>query len=266
MGNNKSIDIGSIEYERINSIAKLTLSREKYHNSLTYEMYKQLEGLLDLLKDDETIKVLVIQGAGKKSFASGTDIKHFKGFTGKDGVDYENTISRIIKKLEIFPKPTIAAINGYAVGSGLIIATACDLRYATKKSSFGAPIAKTLGNCLSIDNYKRISRELGIMATKEMLYTGRLMPAEEAKSAGFVTDIFEEENFIKKTMGIAKTIEENAYSTVNATKTAFNRMLKTEGINSQQNFDDIIYDVYNSDYFSEGVQAHLEKRSPVWKK
>lgn len=263
---NKAVDRGSIIHERINSIVKITLSRTKFHNSLTIEMYKQLEELLDRLKGDDSVKVLMIRGDGEKAFASGTDIKHFKNFTGNDGVEYERTIDRIVKKLENFPKPTIAAINGYAIGGGLIIVTACDLRYATVKSKFGAPIAKTLGNCLSLDNYKRISKEIGIMPTKEMLYTGRLINGEEGKTLGFITDIFEEKDFFEKIIEIAKKIEQNAPSTINATKTAFNRLRESEEENLNVDFKDVIYKVYNSDYFREGVDAYLEKRSPQWDK
>lgn len=266
MSNNKIMDTGSVKIERDNSIVQLILSRPKFLNSLTVDMYKQLEELLDKLKDDDSVRVLIIRGAGEKSFSAGTDITHFKGFTGEDGIEYERTIDRVIKKLEEFPKPTIAAVKGYAVGGGLIIATACELRYATSKTKFGAPMAKTLGNCLSLNNYSRISREIGIMPTKRMLYTGCMIFAKEAKKLGFVTDIFEEENFFEKTNEIAKTIEGNAFSTINATKIAFSRLQKNQEMNSSLDFDDIIYNVYDSECFSEGVAAHIEKRSPIWDK
>lgn len=263
--NDKASHAGSVEQERINSIVKLTLSRPKFHNSLTTKMYEQLEELLDKLKDDDSISVLIIRGAGEKAFAAGTDINHFKDFTGNDGIEYERTIDRIIKKIEGFPKPTIAAINGYAIGGGLIIVTACDLRYTTNKSEFGIPIAKTLGNCLSLDNYIRVSKEFGVMTTKEMLYTGRLLSAEEARNKGVITDIFEEKNLFEKTLEIAKKIESNATSTVEATKIAFNKINQREERKSTIEFEEVIYNVYASEDFHEGVSAYVSKRKPNWK-
>lgn len=263
---NQTTDNGSVKQKRINSIVELTLSRPKFHNSLTMKMYEQLESLLNKLVDDDSIKVLMIRGAGEKAFAAGTDINHFKGFTGNDGIEYERTVDRVVKKLEEFPKPTIAAINGYAIGGGLVIVTACDLRYATRKSEFGIPIAKTLGNCLSLDNYLRVSKEFGVMTTKEMLYTGRLISAEEARSRGVITEIFEEENVFEKTLEIAKKIESNATSTIEATKIAFNTINKKEERKSSNEFEDVIYNVYASEDFHEGVSAYIEKRKPKWKK
>ncbi len=263
---NQTIDNGSVKQKRVNSIVELILSRPKFHNSLTMQMYEQLESLLDKLKNDDSTKVLIIRGAGEKAFAAGTDINHFKGFTGNDGIEYERTIDRVVKKLEEFPKPTIAAINGYAIGGGLALVTACDLRYATKKSKFGVPIAKTLGNCLSLDNYSRISRELGVMTTKEMLFTGRLLNAIDAEEKGFLTDILEEENFFEKTLDIAKKIGNNATSTIEATKIAFNIINQSEETKSTKEFEDVIYKVYASEDFHEGVSAYIEKRKPKWKK
>lgn len=263
---NQTIDNGSVKHKRINSIVELTLSRPKYHNSLTMQMYEQLESLLDKLVEDDSIRILMIRGAGEKAFAAGTDINHFKGFTGNDGIDYERTIDRVVKKLEEFPKPTIATINGYAIGGGLVIVMACDLRYATRKSEFGIPIAKTLGNCLSLDNYIRVANEFGVMTTKEMLYTGRLISAEEAKGKEVITEVFDETNIFEKTLEIAKKIESNARSTIEATKLAFNTINRSKERALSKEFEAVIYSVYASEDFHEGVIAYLEKRSPKWKK
>lgn len=265
MSDKDNIEVGSVILERFGAVAQLTLSRPSALNAMTWTMYQQLEEHLTILAEDATIRVLVIRGDGDKALAAGTDISQFKDFTGKDGINYENKIDRIINKLAEFPKPTIAAVHGYAIGGGMIISTVCDLRYATPKARFGAPMARTLGNCLSLDNYQRLAEELGLMRTKELLYTARLISAEEAFSIGFLTDIFEIEDFFQKVLEIADKISENAPLTVDSTKEAFNRLGKNKRlINSEDEFADIISKVYGSKDFAEGVTAYMEKRSPVW--
>jgi enoyl-CoA hydratase/carnithine racemase len=209
--------------------------------------------------------VLVIRGDKDKALAAGTDISQFQGFSGEDGVNYEKRIDRVMNKLEQFSKPTIAAVNGVAVGGGMLIATACDLRYATSKSRFGAPMARTLGNCLSLDNYQRLVNEVGPMRTKEMLYTARLISAEEALSIGFLTDMFEEEAFFENVLEIAAKIGERAPLTIQATKKAFKFMKKSGGEKRNQEYEKVISKVYGSQDFAEGVSAYLEKRKPVWR-
>ncbi|MDQ0218076.1 enoyl-CoA hydratase [Peribacillus cavernae] len=259
-------DVGRVILERFGAVAQLTLSRPSALNAISWEMYEQLEKHLTTLADDTTTRVLVIRGGGDKAFAAGTDINQFKDFTGQDGLDYESKMDRIINKLANFPKPTIAAIHGYAIGGGMIISTACDLRYATPKARFGAPMARTLGNCLSLANYQRLVQELGSMRTKELLYTSRVISAEEAFSIGFLTAIFDEEDIFQKVLDIASQISKNAPLTVGATKEALCRLNKYNGLNiSEQEFDDVVSEVYGSKDFAEGVSAYLEKRSPVWR-
>jgi enoyl-CoA hydratase/carnithine racemase len=177
---------GAVLLEQTGSIAQLLLSRPSSLNALTWTMYAQLEAHLNKLAEDAAIRVIVIRGDGD-AFAAGTDISQFQGFTGQDGIQYERRIDRMIHLLESMPMPVIAAIHGYAVGGGLLIAAACDLRYATPAAKFGAPMARTLGNCLSLDSYRRIVREIGPMRTKELLFTSRLFSADEALQAGFLT-------------------------------------------------------------------------------
>lgn len=253
----ENINNGKVLLETCDSVAIITLSRPEALNALTWEMYEQLDKHLDNLQNDSSIRVVIIRGDKNKSLAVGTDINQFQGFTGEDGVNYEKRIDKIMTKLEEFPKPTIAAVNGFAVGGGMLIATSCDLRYATPNSRFGAPMARTLGNCLSLDNYRRLSEAVGAMRTKELLYTARLIPADEALSIGFLTEIFEEERFFNNVMEVATKISNHAPLTIKATKESF----KTA---SHDKFEKIIFNVYDSKDFAEGVNAYIEKRKPNW--
>jgi len=260
-----SAEDGAVLLERIGGVALLTLSRPTALNAMTWTMYRQLAAHLDELAASPTARVIVIQGAGHRAFAAGTDIGQFQGFTGADGIAYEERMEQVISRLAHFPQPTIAAIEGYAVGGGLVMATACDLRYATPTARFGAPIARTLGNCLSLQNCQRLVEAFGAMRTKDMLFTGRLLSADEALQAGFLTTIFDEAQLLPRVLAIAAEIAENAPLTIWATKEALRRLREADAARlTAIPFADVVTRVYGSQDFQEGVRAHLEKRRPLW--
>jgi enoyl-CoA hydratase/carnithine racemase len=252
---------GAVLLERTGAVAMLTLSRPGALNALTWAMYEQMASHLDSLAGDDAIRVVIVRGAGK-AFASGTDISQFIGFTGRDGIAYEKKMEAVIDGLYNFPKPVIGAIHGYAVGAGIVLSCACDLRYATPTTRFGAPIARTLGNCLSIKNYQRLVDCFGPMRAKEMLLTGQLLPASEALQCGFLTAIIEEERLFAHVQEIAQQISKLAPLTLWATKEAHRRLYAPE---ENTAFDDVVMRVYDSQDFAEGVRAYLEKRKPQWR-
>lgn len=251
---------GTVLLEKTGMVAMMTLSRPGALNALTSSMYEQLRVHLEHLHSDNAIHVLIIRGAGK-AFASGSDITEFQGFTSKQGAIYERKVATVIEGLYHFPKPVIAAIHGYAVGAGALIASVCDLRYATPTSRFGAPIARTLGNCLSIKNYEHLTTAFGAMRAKEMLFTGQLLSAQDALRCGFLTAIVEEERVYAHVLEIAQQISNNAPLTLWATKEAQRRLTMTP---ANTHFEDVMTRIYNSRDFAEGVQSYLEKRKPLW--
>jgi enoyl-CoA hydratase/carnithine racemase len=255
-------DEGAVLLEQSGPIATLTLARPAALNALSWAMYGQLQEHLARLAADESLRVLIVRGSGK-AFAAGTDIQQFRGFTGEDGIAYERHMEEILSGLYSFPRPTIAAVHGYAVGAGLVIATACDLRYASPSSRFGAPIARTLGNCLSIQNYRRVARAFGAMRAKEMLFTGRLLSAAEALQCGFLTAIYEEVQLFEQVFEVARQISANAPLTLWAAKEADRRLAAAEA-DIDIPYDDVVSRVYGSQDFREGVSAYLEKRKPQW--
>lgn len=254
---------GAVLLEQRGAVAVITLSHSTALNALTWKMYEELEAHLTRVGTDETIRTVIIRGDGTRAFAAGTDIHQFEGFSGVDGITYEQRMDTIIDRLSAIPQPVLAAVYGYAVGAGLIIATACDLRYATPEARFGAPMARTLGNCLSLKNYQRLARSLGPMRTKELLFTSRLLSADEALQCGFLTSIIDEEHLFTHVLEIANRISALAPLTIWATKEAFKR-IESAGENDTLSFDDVLDRVYGSRDFAEGVQAHKEKRRPAW--
>ncbi|GAC1349473.1 MAG: enoyl-CoA hydratase/isomerase family protein [Ktedonobacteraceae bacterium] len=254
-------DEGAVLLEQRGHIATTKLSRPAALNALTWTMYQQMDAHLEHLHADATTHAIIIQGEGK-AFAAGTDIQQFQGFTGEDGIAYEHTIEAIVERLYAITKPTIAAIHGYAVGAGLVIASVCDLRYATPASRFGVPIARTLGNCITLKNYRHLVDSFGAMRTKEMLFTGGLLTAADALRCGFLTAIADEEKLVTHVTEVAQQISSLAPLTIWSVKEAQRRLNAAE---EAIDFDDVVARIYSSSDFAEGVQAYLEKRKPHWR-
>src|ERR1700741_4812063 len=181
-----------ILYELRDGIGRITFNRPQARNAFTFAMYERLPAICDEANRDRTIKVLVLQGAGDKAFASGTDINQFRAFTTpQHALDYEARIDRGLTELEQCRVPTVAAINGACTGGGAGIAACCDLRIGTKTVKMGFPIARTLGNCLSMSSLSRLTALIGPARVKDIIFTARLVGAEEAAAAGLLGEVVE---------------------------------------------------------------------------
>ena len=245
-------------------IAMLTFNRPKARNALTWAMY---QGLLDACEAVDTqpeLKVLVIRGAGGRAFAAGTDIAQFTEFrTGEDGIDYEQRLDAAIERLERVSKVTIAQVQGVATGGGCAIALACDLRVCTPDAKFGMPIARTLGNCLSITNSARLIDLLGPARYKDLLITGRLMDADEAATLGLVSRLAEADGVTDATRELALTVAAHAPITIAVAKEMLRRIQESRRPPAAVG-EDLIRRCYGSADFREGVEAFLAKRAPRW--
>ena len=166
-------------------VASVIFDRPLARNAMTWAMYEQLGNICRQLQTNSSVRVVTLQGAGGEAFVAGTDIEQFKAFSsGDDGVAYERTIDKGISLIESLPMPTVAVISGWTIGGGLAIATACDFRIATPESRFGVPIARTLGNCLSMSNLARLRAAFGTQRVKRMLLLAELLSADEALACG----------------------------------------------------------------------------------
>jgi enoyl-CoA hydratase/carnithine racemase len=243
-------------------IVTLTFNRPEARNALTWSMYERLHQTCEEVDADDSVRVLVLRGAGGKAFVAGTDISQFKAFqTAEDGIEYERDGERRIGRLERVRKPEIAQVQGYAVGGGFGIAAACDLRIATPDARFGVPIARTLGNCLSMEAYSRFLDLFGPSRLKELILTARLISAEEARVAGFVHEIVPPEEIDGRVRALAEEIAGHAPITLWVTKEAIRRIQEQRRLSGGE---DLISITYTSADFREGVHAFLEKRKPRW--
>lgn len=250
-------------YDVRGGIGHVTFNRPQARNAMTFPMYERLAEICIEANADPAIKALVITGAGEKAFAAGTDISQFRAFrTPEDALDYEARIDRVLGTLERCGVPTIAAIGGACTGGGAGIAFCCDLRIATVNARFGFPIARTLGNCLSMSNYARLVGLIGPARVKDIIFTARLVEAEEARAIGIVSEILPDHQALAaRAEALARLVASHAPLTLKATKEALRRLKEkaSEGMEK-----DLILMCYMSQDFREGMEAFLNKRVPVW--
>ncbi len=251
-------------YEIKDGVGRITFNRPYARNAFTFRMYERLEEICQQAQDDSSVRVLVLTGAGDKAFAAGTDISEFKRFsTATDALDYEARIDRVLSALECSRVPTIAAIAGACTGGAATIAACCDLRIGAANARFGIPIARTLGNCLSMSNYVRLAALLGPARVKDIIFTARLIGAEEARAIGLLSEVLPDYAALQSRADeLARTVALQAPLTLRVTKEALRRIKEKM---SPEEDRDLILMCYMSGDFREGMDAFLNKRTPNWK-
>jgi enoyl-CoA hydratase len=216
---------GHVHLSIDNHVAAILIDRPEARNAMTWAMYDTLGKICTEIAGNPQIRVATIRGAGGEAFVAGTDIEQFRSFdSGEDGIRYEQTIDAMIARIERLPVPTLAIVEGWAIGGGLAIAAACDFRIATPTASFGVPIARTLGNCLSMAN--------------------------NAEAAALD----------ERAAAICARLAANAPATMRASKEAIRRLVG-DGL---PNGEDLVRLCYGSRDFKIGVEAFMEKKRPVW--
>ena len=242
-------------------IAWLTFNRPEARNAMTFGMYRRLGEICRA--PDPRMKVLILRGAGDKAFVSGTDIAQFRSFKSpKDALEYEAMMDSVFDALEDLPVPTLAAIQGACTGGGAGIAAACDLRLGAPSAKFGFPIARTLGNTLSLRNHARLAALIGVTRTKDILFLARLMDAQEMRAIGLLNELTSEADLYARATEVARTLLEHAPLTLRAAKEALNRIVRHWA--PPGGGDDFVVRNYMSADFREGIESFLAKRKPRW--
>jgi len=254
---------GLVLYEVESAIAYVTFNRPQARNALTFAMYERVEQLCDDVNHSDGVRVMVLRGAGGH-FAAGTDISQFRTFsTGEDAVSYERQQDRVMAHIESVAKPTIAAIEGVAAGGGAMMAVSCDLRIMARSARIGIPVARTLGNCLSIRNAQRLVNLMGAANAKKLIFTAGLLTADEALRAGLATDVVDDAAFAVSVKEMAERIAQHAPVTLRVTKEQARRIQARQLI-AEDAADDLVVETYMSHDFHEGVRSFLEKRPARW--
>ena len=253
---------GAVRFAIEGSIASVTFDRPEARNAMTWAMYESLVAICERLRGDASVRVVRFRGAGGEAFVAGTDIAQFQSFTsGEDGVAYERRIDAAIGLLASLPMPTVAVVEGWAIGGGLAIATACDFRLATPGTRFGVPIARTLGNCLSIANVARLVAAFGRPRVQRLLLAAELLTADEAQAAGYLTEIVPPADIDAAADTLCHKLAALAPVTQAVSKETLERLLARE----LPEAEDLIRRCYGSDDFHEGVAAFVGKRHPAWR-
>jgi len=249
--------------EQADRVAVVTVDRLEARNAMTFPMYDALHDLCGRLDSDASVRVVILRGAGDKAFVSGTDIRQFQTFkTREDALGYEARISRVLTRIAGLSKPTIAMVQGDAVGGGLFMSLACDVRLAAEHARFGAPIARTLGNFAAPASLALLVATVAPVRAREMILTARLIAAPEAKTLGLVDEVHALAALEGRARELAARLSEHAPLTMAAVKEATRRYIA--GV-APKDLEDLILACYLSEDFQEGVRAFLEKRKANWK-
>ena len=252
---------GRVHLDVEGAIARLTFDRPSARNAMTWQMYDDLAHGCRAIDATPAIRLAVLRGAGGRAFVAGTDIEQFRQFTsGLDGVAYERKIDSYITALETLRVPTIAVVEGWAVGGGLAIANACDLRIAATGARFGMPIARTLGNCLSPANLRRLCDTLGVSWVKRMVLMAEMPTAEELFSLGYLSAVVSPAELDARVDDTCQRLLAHAPATMHVTR----EMLQRLATDPRAQAEDLIESCYGSEDFREGVEAFFAKNPPRW--
>ena len=232
---------GRVHLSIENNIAAILIDRPDARNAMTWAMYEELGEICSEIGGNPAIRAATIRGAGGEAFVAGTDIEQFRSFKdGADGIAYEKTIDALMARLEALPMPIVAIVEGWAIG--------------------GVPIARTLGNCLSMANYARVLAAFGPARAKKMLLLAETIGAREAQECGFVLEIAEAAELADKAGALCARLAKNAPVTMRASKEAIRRLVNHD----LPDGDDLVRLCYGSRDFKIGVEAFMQKQRPAW--
>ena len=231
------------------------------HNALSLEMWQGIADILEAFALDEEVRVVLMRGAGGKAFVSGADISEFEAQRGnaRQKERYDGVAGRANQALAAFPKPLLALIEGYCIGGGLATALAADVRFATPDSTFGIPAAR-LGLGYAYDSVAKLARIAGPANARDLLFSARILAAEEALAMGLVNRIEERGDIEAKTLAYAQTIAGNAPLSVKASKAALNAWEQGAAAQELAAVEAMVNACFDSEDYREGRQAFMAKR------
>jgi len=246
-------------------IARIVFNQPEKRNAVSLEMWEAVDAALDTFAADDGVRVLILSGAGGKAFVAGADISKFESerATVEGVARYNAATARVYSKVESFPKPVIAQIDGFCVGGGVALAVCCDLRICGDNSQFAIPAAK-LGLGYGFAGINRLTNLIGPAFAKEIFFTARRFDAEEARTMGLVNRVVAPTEVADFTAGYARMIAENAPMTVNSVKFIVNQTREDAGERDMEQCEALVKACFDSEDYIEGRRAFMEKRKPAF--
>jgi enoyl-CoA hydratase/carnithine racemase len=243
-------------------LSVVTITRPEVRNALSREVLAELRDALGVLRESDEVGLVGFTGAGDKAFVAGADIGQLRQYDLHTGLNGE--MQRTFDEIEAFPKPTVAAVNGFALGGGCELALACDLRYAARSAKLGQPEIN-LGIIPGWGGTQRLARATTLGYAKELIFTGRVIDAEEAERHGLVNAIFEPAELFAKTMEVAALLASKSPVALAAAKEACNRALQGAHGTNLASEADSFGNLFASEDAKEGMTAFVEKREPAFR-
>lgn len=245
--------------EKENGIGIITLNRPKALNALNAATIYEMDGLLDIIAKDDSIKIVIVTGSGEKAFVAGADITEMKSMSAIEGRNWGKLAQSVFNKLENIPQPVIAAVNGFALGGGCELAMACDIRIASEKAKFGQPEV-TLGITPGFGGTQRLPRLVGKGRAKELLFTGDMIDANEAYRIGLANKVVAADELLTAAKAMATKIMSRGPVAVQLCKAAVNEGLDMDldsGIAYEAEVFGLCFATIDQ---KEGMTAFVEKR------
>jgi enoyl-CoA hydratase len=245
-------------------VAVVTVDRPDALNALDLPTLTELRDRLAELAADESVRVVVLTGASEKAFIAGADIKYMSGLDVRGGTEWGELGHNCGQLLETMPKPTIAAINGFALGGGCEMALACDLRYASRAAKLGQP-ESNLAIIPGWGGTQRLARVCGLGVAKDLILTGRLVDAEEALRIGLVSGVYEPDELMGRIAETARALAAKSPVALAAAKAAVNHALQGDHVENLAAEAERFGDLFATDDQKEGMTAFVEKREPQYR-
>ena len=249
----------SLLLEKDGPLAMITFNNPKALNALTVATFYGLEKLLNQLEEDADVRVVILTGAGEKAFIAGGDISHLGTLDADGAREFALLAQRVIDRIEAFPKPVIAAINGYALGGGCELAMGCDIRIASDSARFGQPEVK-LGIIPGFAGTQRLARLVGKGRAKELVFTGEMIDAEEACRIGLVNRVVARDRLLEETRALAFKMCDKSASAIKFAKDAIDNGLEMDFARGSRYEADLFALCFTTADCKEGISAFLEKR------
>lgn len=253
----------NLRVEREQGLAVVTLDRPKALNALNSQLLQELEAALLGLAADPSLRAVIVTGAGEKAFVAGADIAEMAGFTPQQAWAFAATGHKVLALLESLPVPTLAAVNGFALGGGCELALACDLIYASEKAKFGLPEVG-LGVIPGFGGTQRLTRLVGRQRAKELIFTGEMIDAQKAKEVGLALEVLAPDKLLDHCRGVAQKVMKKGPLAVGQAKRAIEFGADADLHAANELERQAFANLFGSEDQREGMKAFLEKRSPAF--